>query len=73
AAKPARARVVRGCSLQAARRPARCHLLFIDAILVRRTRFQGYRTRKGVLPRPTRLAMSAIEDVLMGGSDQPII
>ena len=65
-------------------------------------RFQGYRTRKGVLPRPTRkfshfasivnqfcplyyalihisklmiegLAMSAIEDVLMGGSDQPII
>ncbi|XBI94682.1 hypothetical protein VPH35_031280 [Triticum aestivum] len=36
-------------------------------------RFQGYRTRKGVLPRPTRLAMSAIEDVVMGGSDQPII
>lgn len=36
-------------------------------------RFQGYRTRKGVLPCPTRLAMSAIEDVVMGGSDQPII
>ncbi|XBI91886.1 hypothetical protein VPH35_029106 [Triticum aestivum] len=36
-------------------------------------RFQGYRTHKGVLPHPTRLAMSAIEDVVMGGSDQPII
>uniref|UniRef100_A0A8R7V029 TTF-type domain-containing protein n=1 Tax=Triticum urartu TaxID=4572 RepID=A0A8R7V029_TRIUA len=36
-------------------------------------RFQGYRTRKGVLPRPTLLAMSALEDVVMGGSDQPII
>ncbi|KAF6982550.1 hypothetical protein CFC21_000930 [Triticum aestivum] len=36
-------------------------------------RFQGYRTRKGVLPRPRRLASSAIEDVVMEGSDQPIL
>ena len=65
-------------------------------------RFQGYRTRKGILPRPRRkfsnfasimnyfcflyyaliciskfmiegLASSAIEDVVMGGSDQPIL
>ncbi|KAM3335072.1 hypothetical protein ACQJBY_029464 [Aegilops geniculata] len=36
-------------------------------------RFQGYRTRKGILPRPRRLASSAIEDVVMGGSDRPIL
>lgn len=32
-------------------------------------RFQGYRSRKGILPRPRSLASSAIEDVVMGGSE----
>ncbi|XP_044454880.1 uncharacterized protein [Triticum aestivum] len=36
-------------------------------------RFQGYRSRKCLLPRPGRLASSTIEDVVMGGSDQPIL
>lgn len=33
-------------------------------------RFQGYRSRKGVLPRPRSLASSTIDDVVMGGSGQ---
>uniref|UniRef100_A0A8R7TFC5 DUF4371 domain-containing protein n=1 Tax=Triticum urartu TaxID=4572 RepID=A0A8R7TFC5_TRIUA len=36
-------------------------------------RFQGYRSRKCLLPRPGRLASSTIEDVVKGGSDQPIL